>query len=185
MSYRVPGERDPDEPLPDPARPWLLQTWLSRRVCPRCGDSLFAARREGHRLDACGVCGGGWLANEAAARMLAEASMVPVELSRIAEARRTPDLPRGASARCPDCGDDLRARVVHGMTVDVCDAHGTWYDAGELAAVATATLREHAARVARAAANDPELRALDRKLRIGGEIRAILVEMSRRYGGDE
>ena len=38
--YRQPGAREPDEPPIDPARPWLLQTWTSRRICPVCSVAL-------------------------------------------------------------------------------------------------------------------------------------------------
>jgi hypothetical protein len=61
--YRAAGNRESEEPPPDAARPWALQTWTSRRACPVCGVALYAARKDGFRVDGCGSCGGVWLSH--------------------------------------------------------------------------------------------------------------------------
>jgi len=36
---------------------------------------------------------------------------------------------------CPGCGAPLSQSIIVGITIDVCTAHGTWFDPGELAAL--------------------------------------------------
>ncbi len=154
MSYRRPADRAPDEPPPDPRGPWVLQTWVSRLVCPDCGIALFAARREGYRIDACGACGGAWLGHEEARRAFDERSLAPALLADEAAKRAERRASRGARA-CPVCREDLvptevaEARVV----LDVCASHGAWYDPDELRRVITAVVERQRVPV------DPEVEA--------------------------
>ena len=47
------------------------------------------------------------------------------------------DAPEGEAERvlmCPVCGSPLDLRRKRGITVDVCEEHGIWFDAGEFEA---------------------------------------------------
>lgn len=142
MSYRSPGDREPDEPPPDPRGSWVLQTWVSRRVCPDCGVLLFAARRDAYRVDACGSCGGAWLGHEEARRAFEERSLAPALLADEAAKRAERRASRGTRS-CPECREELAPTDVRdaGVVIDVCASHGAWYDPGELRRVITAVAK--------------------------------------------
>lgn len=151
--YRAQGTLEPDEPPPDPRGPWVLQTWVSRRPCPDCGIALFAAKKEGYRIDACGRCGGAWIDQASIGRAVEERSLVPALLSDEA-ARRAPEpQPDRQGRACPDCQAPLAATRVHdaGVLIDLCDGHGAWFDPRELRAVIEALVRRRPPEV------DPEV----------------------------
>jgi Zn-finger nucleic acid-binding protein len=142
--YRGPGAREPDEPPPDPARPWLLQTWLSRRACPVCAVALYAARKEGFRVDGCGQCGGVWLAHEDADRTFFERHLAPLELAEMAARHAAPPPATPCPRPCPDCRQELaRLTALGGVVVDRCEADGVWFDADELGLVLDAYVLHH------------------------------------------
>lgn len=93
----------------------------------------------------CPGCGGVWLdANRC--RQLVEGLLGEVEqtLARRAAAEsagpkggyRVASRPADEARRCPGCQAPMHQTVVQGLTVDACVAHGTWFDAGELPALA-------------------------------------------------
>jgi Zn-finger nucleic acid-binding protein len=129
----------PTDPPPT-ATPWELQTWTSKRVCPTCSIPLFGARQDGFRIDACGKCGGAWLGHSMAEKMMHSRSAIPARLSETAAAaaREKQDVPLGRP--CPDCQAPLAREVMRPCEVDTCKAHGTWFDAHELRAVAEAAI---------------------------------------------
>jgi Zn-finger nucleic acid-binding protein len=140
--YRRAAGREPDEPPLDPAKPWALQTWVSERNCPRCEKALFAARKDGFRIDACGLCGGSWLATADALRMVEQRSSVPSDLARIASAQGIFPDPGPEGRPCLDCGKPLqRFRIPGGPEIDTCDRDGTWFDAHELEELARTILK--------------------------------------------
>jgi Zn-finger nucleic acid-binding protein len=162
--YRRPGERSPDEPEPDPRGPWVLQTWTSTLLCPDCAVSLFAARKEGFRIDACGSCGGAWLDHATAKRAIAERSLVPAHLSEAASARASWPRASGRERSCPVCSARLEATVVPDARVilDVCYEHGAWFDPHEMRPVIEAMVRREPPRI------DPEVdRIIERTEEIG------------------
>jgi Zn-finger nucleic acid-binding protein len=134
--YRQHVKREPDEPDwvdPDFA-PDVTQTWNSRLACPRCDAPLFAARRHGVRIDACGGCGGVWLSSDDAHRMLQQKTRAPAELARKAAANARVLSVKPGTIACPECKTELSRTVVppSGVEIDVCAAHGTWFDRSEL-----------------------------------------------------
>lgn len=141
--YRGASPIDPDEPPVDPSRPWQLQTWTSRRECPQCAVPLFAARKEGYRIDACGTCGGAWLDHETSRRALEERDLTPAQLSDEA-AKRSGRVTQRAGRKCPVCTDPLREELVPDaeVVIDVCDAHGAWFDPREMRLVIQAIVRQ-------------------------------------------
>lgn len=124
--------------------------------CPRCRAPLEAAASGDSPLRECPRCGGIFVPKDALAEILARAE--------VGGAVREPSVARPAFAGevrylpCPMCHASMN-RVnfgrASGVIVDVCAAHGTWFDAGELTrAVAFASngglektrAREHAER---------------------------------------
>lgn len=103
-------------------------------LCPRCRKPLFVGTASGVVVQACGTCGGVWL-DAASARRVAEA--LPADALNLAEnaagfAKGAADL--DAPAPCPVCAKLMqRSRVaLANLEIDVCPAHGTWYDKSEL-----------------------------------------------------
>ena len=111
--------------------------------CPRCGVALFEGRSNDVTLCACGSCGGVWLDNEVARRLV---RACPPEAERLADLAAdyatVLGVPAGP-ADCPVCRATMRRVMVPptSVEVDACDAHGTWFDRRELQAVVAGTPR--------------------------------------------
>jgi Zn-finger nucleic acid-binding protein len=117
----------------------------SGRPCPRCTTPQrpqpLTAHLVGQTLiDQCPECGGLWVDQEAFERLTEKADQqqsAQAALGRLPPPRR----PLDASAskvvylRCPDCETVMNRRNYakrSGVIVDVCQAHGIWFDSGEL-----------------------------------------------------
>lgn len=110
--------------------------------CPACGLELFGGAALGSTIFGCGGCGGVWL-DIAACQRVATAPGAPDAREAAGLARRAqlnaPNPGRDAPVprACPVCTNAMsmtRApRLPFGL--DACAAHGTWFDAGELAEV--------------------------------------------------
>ncbi|WP_394845074.1 zf-TFIIB domain-containing protein [Pendulispora brunnea] len=108
-------------------------------VCPHCPNRpLFEGARGTVKLHGCGVCGGLWIGNELAARLLQQVEPDALALAEQASRHGIPFPPLVARPGCPVCGVALRRITVHGTSteLDLCDAHGTWFDRDELQSVA-------------------------------------------------
>lgn len=119
----------------------------TQRQCPRCAHErqadLVAHLVSETLLDQCPECGGVWVDQTAFERLAEQAEKEPSVL----QAMGTLPKPRGtvtAEARkvmylkCPDCGGLMnRKNFAHrsGIILDVCAAHGIWFDRGELPGV--------------------------------------------------
>jgi Zn-finger nucleic acid-binding protein len=100
----------------------------------------------------CSTCGGVWLDNAATAKVLA--GVGDRAAVAIADHLRSPTAPsnpyrRGGTHGCPVCRQalervvtDARRHPVAGIELDICRAHGTWFDGGELGTVAGAVVRK-------------------------------------------
>ncbi len=112
----------------------------SRKVseaCPRCGSKLDAIHHErGLALD-CSDCGGQFAEHS----LLKDLLRSRVRVGALMKSRpRKVELSMGPVKYlpCPQCGEFMNRRNfggTSGVVVDVCHVHGTWFDAGELAAV--------------------------------------------------
>lgn len=101
-----------------------------------CNVALFTAVKESFALDGCRRCGGAWFGAEEARHVLALGELA--EVARIiddtSDAKRVGDGLR----TCRDCSAILTPRTLRaptggrGFVVDVCAAHGAWFDRGEL-----------------------------------------------------
>ncbi len=110
--------------------------------CPHCRKRLVGAEVEGATLFGCPGCGGIWIDNASAKRVLEAPTQTFAVLAQRAakNARGGVRLPRPTCAACPATLDKVR---VHGIELDVCIDHGTWFDALELSRL-TAVLRGEA-----------------------------------------
>lgn len=103
--------------------------------CPRCRRPLEAAGGADARLHECPRCGGIFIPREALADLLCRAEL----------GGPFPEEPRARMALdevtylpCPLCHASMNRMNFgrySGVIVDVCRAHGTWFDAGELTRV--------------------------------------------------
>jgi len=91
------------------------------------------------RLDGCGSCGGIWVDNDGSRRIVQSLDTAVANLALRASEHATarPDTSR-AGLPCPSCAQPLRrVRISRAeVDVDICDAHGTWFDRDELTSVA-------------------------------------------------
>lgn len=99
--------------------------------CPRCNVELDPLR-DSPGLRACIRCGGLFASHITLAEHVARAESGTVaRIDVVGDAAIEPT----AYARCPDCSDFM-GRVgfarASGVIVDVCAAHGTWFDRNEL-----------------------------------------------------
>jgi Zn-finger nucleic acid-binding protein len=112
----------------------------SEHTCPRCLEQLYVGKASGVTLHGCGRCGGVWLGS-ACARRIAEA--LPgdaIELAGRVSKNAKGEVTTLAPVACPICSAPMtRTRAAAaGVELDVCGAHGTWYDRHELEQIAVA-----------------------------------------------
>jgi|JI10StandDraft_1071094.scaffolds.fasta_scaffold150892_2 Zn-finger nucleic acid-binding protein len=103
--------------------------------CARCRQPLVTIRALDLELHGCGSCGGIWVDNESAARMLRAPDEVFEDLARKCAASARLPGPRYRRPECAVCQTMLEVVRTPAASVDICKAHGTWFDAHELAAV--------------------------------------------------
>jgi Zn-finger nucleic acid-binding protein len=108
-------------------------------VCPRCTDATLEAHVRGlASVLACRTCGGVFAERDSVIGMLEGQTSDLVELAD--EATRAPPNPKlvPIDLECPRCGilmTKVQIRKAH-VPVDVCAAHGVWFDRWEAQLVA-------------------------------------------------
>lgn len=115
------------------------------RMCPRCQTEQLQGRLvESYLLDECDRCHGVYVDAATLERLIADrrgpgtsAAATGRRTTRQMAAAPAPTPPPGAPmyVKCPDCGQLMNRRNFgrcSGVIVDVCPAHGTWFDAREL-----------------------------------------------------
>jgi Zn-finger nucleic acid-binding protein len=119
-------ERVVVEGAPGKSLPQLLQ-------CPRCKASLYEGLAHGVIVLGCDVCGGVFLDNAASTAILrrndVEIAAIAVRATRRAVAAFDTSV---AELRCPRCPSLLQRVTAQGVDLDICQAHGTWFDSEEL-----------------------------------------------------
>jgi Zn-finger nucleic acid-binding protein len=99
--------------------------------CPHCKIELQTPTPNGAL--SCSNCGGGFCSRATLAALLRQ-----VEISPPAGAHARPSLSLAGPVRyvaCPVCGELMLRRnfgETSGVVIDVCSAHGVWFDRGEL-----------------------------------------------------
>ncbi|MEO6420105.1 MAG: zf-TFIIB domain-containing protein [Polyangiaceae bacterium] len=110
-------------------------------VCPHCGCTLSAGQAASTTVHGCASCGGVWLDGAASQKLVGAIDPAVISLAEAASRMATmPFPPHEARPRCPVCRGDLQGVRVEAAAValDTCNLHGTWFDRGELQAVARA-----------------------------------------------
>lgn len=142
------AEPDPaaGAPAGGPSRAARETVEAAEAQCPRCELPLFEGRAGEIAMLGCGRCGGIWLDNAAAQRALATMDEAVVALADQASRQAAFTVDVGRTISCPTCRRPMgRTRAPKsGIYIDVCGAHGTWFDRYELGVVMEA-LRPKAA----------------------------------------
>lgn len=110
--------------------------------CPHCRKRLVGVDVDGVKLQGCGRCGGVWVDNESALRILGAPKRIFVELSTRAAKNAQIGATRSSQPVCAVCPALLDKTVIHRITLDICSDHGSWFDAHELAALTRVLLGE-------------------------------------------
>ena len=103
--------------------------------CPQCDKPLDIVDRSTLVGYACHDCGGIWLDAETTARVERRLDTQTIQVGEIAAGlAEIPFPPHRAAPPCPICRVAMRTSSVPrtDVEVDSCDAHGTWFDRGEL-----------------------------------------------------
>jgi len=108
------------------------QTAVESR-CPHCRKRLVGIDVEGVGLQGCGRCGGIWVDNASAQRILSQPRRLFVELSARAASHAQIGVLRVAHPICAVCPAALDKTHMQNIALDICPDHGTWFDAHELA----------------------------------------------------
>jgi Zn-finger nucleic acid-binding protein len=103
--------------------------------CPRCSGPLARLRAGAFQVGACWKCAGVFAPSDASKHVGEK-----LDLEMLGAIGRTDagvgdlsGMPDGTDAlACPMCGDSMKRLDAAGTTLDVCAAHGTWFDAHEL-----------------------------------------------------
>lgn len=110
-------------------------------ACPGCGSPLASVALGGITLLECAACDGVWISADDFERLCADRESQAAVLHRAGtETAKPARTERKVKYRpCPHCGK-LMNRVnfgrISGAVVDVCRAHGTFLDTGELQQIA-------------------------------------------------
>jgi len=118
-------------------------------LCPGCRSALHPAGLPDGVLTGCADCGGMWIDNKAsqaavrgtlspAARAFIHRVTTKVPPKKAATSGGYRKAPAPTTRACPECGDALAVRNIPDppVVVDVCLAHGTYFDRGELSQIA-------------------------------------------------
>jgi Zn-finger nucleic acid-binding protein len=100
--------------------------------CPHCRKRLVTVHALDVELHGCGTCGGIWIDNESARKVLKSPEAIFAELAQRAGTNAKKRDRAGAAATCAACPALLDGVTTHGIALDVCSEHGTWFDAYEL-----------------------------------------------------
>lgn len=102
--------------------------------CPRCASPLTTHSTTVALLQGCLACGGIFVDRESRIRMIqtVDAAVCAASDLAAAHARWAPDT--AARISCPCCRGSMTVTRVAagGVDIDVCDAHGAWFDRHEL-----------------------------------------------------
>jgi Zn-finger nucleic acid-binding protein len=113
----------------------------TRLECPRCASALHARLVGDVLIDECPQCRGLFLDHVAIDRVIRDRRQARAEalVGELPRAEIKPVPPGGKMyLKCPTCRTVMNRKLFaagSGVIVDVCRAHGTFFDAGELPAV--------------------------------------------------
>lgn len=111
------------------------------RLCPHCGRRLVTVRVKDVDLSGCGSCGGIWVDNASAQNLMKAPDTVFEDLATRCAAGARSRTKHTKTPVCAQCRIPLDPVENGRLELDVCAAHGTWFDAFELAALIRMLLR--------------------------------------------
>ncbi|MFI5379617.1 MAG: zf-TFIIB domain-containing protein [Tepidisphaerales bacterium] len=103
-------------------------------ACPRCQGKLAAASVGGMPLEECMRCGGLWIGSETFQRICSDRESQAAALALQVPAE-TPVEEPVRYLKCPQCSQLMIRRsyaLRSGVILDICRAHGIWFDRDEL-----------------------------------------------------
>jgi Zn-finger nucleic acid-binding protein len=109
-----------------------MTTDIAPFSCPRCGLELFVGRAPEVTMHGCGRCGGIWLDNENTQVALKGMSPPAKEMLSRITSNATTEVDKASAIMCPSCHKALDRVDRAGITLDLCNEHGTWFDRTEL-----------------------------------------------------
>ena len=148
--------------------------------CPSCDGGMQTENMGGETLERCGSCGGEFCSHQALRRFLT-AHASPAGANPKEYVRPSPLSDPVRYRKCPSCRALMlrkNFRDSSGIIVDVCAAHGIWFDQGELGKVFE--FAETGA-LAKAERDSEQRAASERRLREFGQ--ALRAAGSRHYVG--
>jgi Zn-finger nucleic acid-binding protein len=108
-------------------------------ACPRCSRPLVAHLTGDTLIDQCDGCGGLWIDQAAFDSLLARREQESAAAGALGSPRSGPTAVNVAAGvvylKCPECRQVMSRRNFarrSGVIVDVCHAHGLWFDRDEL-----------------------------------------------------
>lgn len=126
--------RDPYRSAPPPSS-WTRRGGWS---CPRCTAGLGGEELAGLRLDRCIRCEGVFVTVERMGELIDRRPMLDELRALLPRGPVAMAVPRPMYVRCPVCATLMnRKQYATGakVVIDVCRAHGVWFDGGELPVV--------------------------------------------------
>lgn len=109
------------------------------RPCPRCELPLSTREVSAIVIDECSGCQGVFLDHAAVHRVIDEHDLSRAEALLVSLSRTAKPFAGGRMyIKCPTCTTVMNRKLFatgSGVVVDVCKAHGTFFDAGELATI--------------------------------------------------
>jgi Zn-finger nucleic acid-binding protein len=102
--------------------------------CPACEATLGEEQVDGVPVYRCEACSGEYVEREVLVKLLASHAGPP-DAHGAGYVRPSPLADPVRYLRCPVCGETMLRRNFHessGVIVDVCAAHGVWFDRDEL-----------------------------------------------------
>lgn len=109
------------------------------RMCPRCPNPLHARRVDDIVIDECATCHGIFLDHVAVQRVVTDRQQARADaiLGILPATETSQVLPAGAKmyVKCPVCTTMMNRKLFaagSGVIIDVCRAHGAFFDMGEL-----------------------------------------------------
>lgn len=126
-------------PAQAPARATSPEGAAAPLSCPRCGRSLVAHLTGDTLIDQCDGCGGLWIDQSAFDALLARREQEAGAAGALSNPRAGPAAVNVAAGvvyvKCPECQRVMSRRNFarrSGVIIDVCHAHGIWFDRDEL-----------------------------------------------------
>ena len=114
---------------------------LPLRACPRCLAPLEPRSAGALSFEMCAPCRGMWLPHASVTDFLVASETELERASQVDLGRLRPEpLVLVYPLACPHCARPMKREPLAraGVTVDLCVAHGMWFDAGELRAFLSA-----------------------------------------------